>query len=86
MAASKPIPWLYKIITPLYSLNNNFGTLLALVLGCFPLDIQPFRTMSDYSKFRKLKGPALGLVQKTRPTPMPFNNLIIALPIATSHR
>ena len=56
MAASKPIPWLYQIITPLFSLNNNFGTLLALVLGCFPLDIQPFRTMSDYSKFRKLKG------------------------------
>ena len=62
MAASKPIPWTYLIITSLISLNNNFGTLLALVLGCFPLDIQPFRTMSDYSK------------------------MIIALPIASSHR
>ena len=49
MAASKPIPWTYLIITSLISLNNNFGTLLALVLGCFPLDIQPYRTMSDYS-------------------------------------
>ena len=49
MAASKPISWTYIIITSLISLNNNFGTLLALVLGCFPLDIQPYRTMSDYS-------------------------------------
>ena len=49
MAASKPISWLYKISTILISLNNNFGTLLTLVLGCFPLDIQPYRTMSDNS-------------------------------------
>jgi hypothetical protein len=34
--------------TSFISLNNNFGTLLTLVLGCFPLDIQPYRTMSDY--------------------------------------
>lgn len=46
MAASKPISWLYMKKTPLISLNNNFGT-LTLVLGCFPLDIQPYRTMSD---------------------------------------
>ena len=52
MAASKPIPWTYLIITSLISLNNNFGTLLTLVLGCFPLDIQPYRTMSDYSILR----------------------------------
>jgi hypothetical protein len=50
MAASKPISWLYSKKTSLFSLNNNFGT-LTLVLGCFPLDIQPYRTMSDYSKF-----------------------------------
>ena len=48
MAASKPISWLYLKKTSLFSLNNNFGT-LTLVLGCFPLDIQPYRTMSDYS-------------------------------------
>jgi len=48
MAASKPISWLYTIKTSFISLNNNFGTLLTLVLGCFPLDIQPYRTMSDY--------------------------------------
>lgn len=48
MAASKPISWLYWIETSLFSLNNNFGTLLTLVLGCFPLDILPYRTMSDY--------------------------------------
>ena len=50
MAASKPISWLYLKKTSLISLNNNFGT-LTLVLGCFPLDIQPYRTMSDYSRF-----------------------------------
>ena len=49
MAASKPISWLYLKKTSLFSLNNNFGT-LTLVLGCFPLDIQPYRTMSDYAK------------------------------------
>lgn len=49
MAASKPISWLYVIKTTFISLDNNFGTLLALVLGCFPLDIQPYHTMSDYS-------------------------------------
>jgi hypothetical protein len=47
MAASKPISWSVKITTALISLNNNLGTLLTLVLGCFPLDIQPYRTMSD---------------------------------------
>ena len=50
VAASKPISWSFKIKTLLISLNNNFGTLLTLVLGCFPFDIQPFRTMSDYLK------------------------------------
>lgn len=50
MAASKPISWLYLKKTSLFSLNINFGT-LTLVLGCFPLDIQPYRTMSDYLKF-----------------------------------
>ena len=35
--------------TILISLDNNLGTLLTLVLGCFPLDIQPLRTMSDDS-------------------------------------
>lgn len=50
MAASKSISWLYVKNTSLISLNNNFGT-LTLVLGCFPLDIQPYRTMSDYSLF-----------------------------------
>jgi len=49
MAASKPISWSYYINTSFISLNNNFGTLLTLVKGCFPLDIQPYRTMSDYS-------------------------------------
>ena len=49
MAASKPITWMHSITTSFNSLNNNFGTLLALVLGCFPLDILPYRTMSDYS-------------------------------------
>jgi hypothetical protein len=52
VAASKPISWTHLITTSLISLNNNFGTLLTLVLGCFPLDIQPYRTMSDYSTFR----------------------------------
>jgi hypothetical protein len=47
MAASKPISWANIIKTSLISLNNNLGTLLTLVLGCFPLDIQPYRTMSD---------------------------------------
>jgi len=51
MAASKPISWMYYVNTSLFSLNNNFGTLLTLVLGCFPLDIQPYRTMSDYLIF-----------------------------------
>ena len=41
MAASKPISWPNGINTSLFSLNNNFGTLLTLVLGSFPLDIQP---------------------------------------------
>ena len=50
MAASKPISQLYLIETSLISLNINFGT-LTLVLGCFPLDIQPQRTMSDNSAF-----------------------------------
>jgi hypothetical protein len=49
MAASKPISWMYRTKTTLISLSNNFGTLFTLVMGCFPLDIQPFRTMSDYS-------------------------------------
>jgi hypothetical protein len=48
MAASKPISWSFMLNTSLVSLNNNFGT-LTLVLGCFPLDIQPYRTMSDCS-------------------------------------
>jgi len=48
MAASKPTTWPIGINTSFISLNNNFGTLLTLVLGCFPLDIQPYRTMSDY--------------------------------------
>jgi hypothetical protein len=47
MAASKPISWPNMINTTLISLNNNLGTLLTLVLGCFPFDIQPYRTMSD---------------------------------------
>ena len=51
VAASKPISWPFGINTALISLNNNFGTLLTLVLGCFPLDIQPYRSMSDYSLF-----------------------------------
>ena len=50
MAASKPIPLSTYIKTFFISLNNNFGT-LTLVLGCFPLDIQPYRTMSDSLKF-----------------------------------
>lgn len=41
VAASKPIPWPIGVKTALISLNKNFGTLLTLVLGCFPLDIQP---------------------------------------------
>jgi len=47
MAASKPISWPNMRNTTFFSLNNNLGTLLTLVLGCFPLDIQPYRTMSD---------------------------------------
>jgi hypothetical protein len=47
MAATKPISWTNKRNTSLFSLNNNLGTLLILVLGCFPLDIQPYRTMSE---------------------------------------
>lgn len=50
MAASKPIPLLYTVETSLISLNINFGT-LTLVLGYFPLDIPPYRTMSDVSRF-----------------------------------
>ena len=48
VAASKPISLSFKIKTSLISLNNNLGTLLTLVLGCFPFDIQPYRFMSDY--------------------------------------
>ena len=48
VAASKPIFLSFKIKTTLISLNNNLGTLLTLVLGCFPFDIQPYRFMSDY--------------------------------------
>jgi len=51
MAASKPISWPNRRNTTLFSLKNNLGTLLTLVLGCFPLDIQPYRTMSDNSTF-----------------------------------
>lgn len=54
MAASKPTSWSVIIDTTLISLNNNFGTLLTLVLGCFPFDIQPYGTMSDSSKFFKV--------------------------------
>ena len=39
VAASKPIYLPYEIKTTLISLNNNLGTLLTLVLGCFPFDI-----------------------------------------------
>jgi hypothetical protein len=48
MDATNPISWSCKIQTTFISLKNNFGT-LTLVLGCFPFDIQPYRTMSDYS-------------------------------------
>ena len=68
MAASKPISWSIKINTALISLNNNFGTLLTLVLGCFPLDIQPCRTMSDYSIF--ISSPSenkYSLIESSRP-------------------
>lgn len=68
MAASKPIPWPFGINTALISLNNNFGTLLTLVLGCFPLDIQPYRTMSDYSIF--ISSPSenkYSLIESSRP-------------------
>ena len=68
MAASKPISWSTKINTALISLNNNFGTLLTLVLGCFPLDIQPYRTMSDYSTF--ISSPSenkYSLIESSRP-------------------
>jgi hypothetical protein len=47
MAATKPISWINMKNTSLFSLNNNLRTLLILVLGCFPLDIQPYRTMSE---------------------------------------
>jgi len=53
MAASKPTYLSYSIDTALISLNNNFGTLFTFVLGCFPFDIQPYRTMSDSSNFIK---------------------------------
>jgi len=68
MAGSKPIAWLFVINTPLISLNNNFGTLLTLVLGCFPLDILPYRTMSDYSIF--ISSPSenkYSLIESSRP-------------------
>ena len=68
MAASKPIPWSIGINTALISLNKNFGTLLTLVLGCFPLDIQPYRTMSDYSIY--ISSPSENknsLIESSRP-------------------
>ena len=68
MAASKPISWPIGINTALISLNKNFGTLLTLVLGCFPLDIQPYRTMSDYSTF--ISSPSenkYSLIEPSRP-------------------
>lgn len=68
MAGSKPIAWQFVIKTPLISLKNNFGTLLTLVLGCFPLDIQPNRTMSDYSIF--ISSPSenkYSLIESSRP-------------------
>ncbi len=68
MAASKPIPWPIGIKTTLISLNKNFGTLLTLVLGCFPLDIQPYRTMSDYLTF--ISSPSenkYSLIESSRP-------------------
>ena len=68
MAASKPIPWPIGINTALISLNKNFGTLLTLVLGCFPLDIQPYRTMSDYSIY--ISSPSenkYSLIESSRP-------------------
>ncbi len=49
MAASKPISLSTNIKTFLFSLNNNFGTLI-FVLGCFPFDIQPYHSMSDDSR------------------------------------
>ena len=68
MAASKPTAWLFVINTPSISLKNNFGTLLTLVLGCFPLDIQPLRTMSDDSIF--ISSPSenkYSLIESSRP-------------------
>lgn len=68
MAASKPIPWPIGINTALISLNKNFGTLLTLVLGYFPLDIQPYRTMSDYSIY--ISSPSenkYSLIESSRP-------------------
>jgi len=68
MAASKPISWSIEINTALISLNNNFGTLLTLVLGCFPLDIQPLRTMSDYLIY--ISSPSenkYSLIESSRP-------------------
>ena len=68
MAASKPIPWPIGINTALISLNKNFGTLLTLVLGYFPLDIQPYRTMSDYSIY--ISRPSenkYSLIESSRP-------------------
>ena len=53
MAASKPTSWTILINTTLISLSYNLGTLLTLVKGCFPLDIQPYRTMSDNLIFIK---------------------------------
>ena len=67
-AASKPTSWPFRRKTTLISLNSNFGTLLTLVLGCFPLDIQPYRTMSDYLIF--IYGPSenkYSLIESSRP-------------------
>lgn len=68
VAASKPITWPFRKNTSLISLNSNFGTLFTLVLGCFPLDIQPYRTMSDYSIL--IFGPSenkYSLIESSRP-------------------
>ena len=68
MAAAKPISWSIGIKTAFISLNKNFGTLLTLVLGCFPLDIQPYRTMSDYLIF--ISSPSenkYSLIEPSRP-------------------
>ena len=69
MAASKPITWPIWINTALISLNKNFGTLLTLVLGCFPLDIQPYRTMSDYSIY--ISSPSENKYSLVEPSRLP---------------